>query len=100
VGRSGSMDIEARKTLTTVLGSVINARANRYLLCNVAKDRLAEVTSLLPTTGSPTVMDLATPGVVAVHALVPAADIWSLLPKLEACGASSILTLPVERMLP
>jgi len=100
VGRSGSMDIEARKTLTTVLGSVINARANRYLLCNVAKGRLAEVTALLPTTGSPTVMDLATPGVVAVHALVPAADIWSLLPKLEACGASSILTLPVERMLP
>ena len=50
--------------------------------------------------GSPTVMDLATPGVVAVHALVPAADIWSLLPKLEACGASSILTLPVERMVP
>jgi ATP phosphoribosyltransferase len=100
VGRSGSMDIEARKTLTTVLGSVINARANRYLLCNVAKDRLEDVTALLPTTGSPTVMDLATPGVVAVHALVPAADIWSLLPKLEACGASSILTLPVERMLP
>ncbi len=100
VGRSGSVDLEARKTLTTVLGSVINARANRYLLCNVKKDRLAEVTALLPTTGSPTVMDLATPGVVAVHALVPAADIWSLLPKLEACGASSILTLPVERMLP
>ena len=100
VGRSGSMDIEARKTLTTVLGSVINARANRYLLCNVAKGRLAEVPALQPTTGSPTMMDLATPGVVAVHALVPAADIWSLLPKLEACGASSILTLPVERMLP
>ena len=100
IGRLGSKDVEARRTLTMVLGSVINARANRYLLCNVAKDRLSEVTALLPTTGSPTIMDLATPGVVAVHALVPAADIWSLLPKLEACGASSILTLPVERMVP
>jgi ATP phosphoribosyltransferase len=100
VGQLGSTDLEGRRTLTTVLGSVINARANRYLLCNVAKDRLAEVTALLPTTGSPTVMDLATPGIVAVHALVPAAEIWSLLPKLEACGASSILTLPVERMVP
>ena len=100
IGRSGSTDHEARRTLTTVLGSVINARANRYLLCNVAKERLDEVTALLPTTGSPTVIDLATPGVVAVHALVPAADIWSLLPKLEASGASSILTLPVERMVP
>jgi len=100
VGRLGSKDLEGRRTLTTVLGSVINARANRYLLCNVAKERLADVTALLPTTGSPTVMDLATPGIVAVHALVPAAEIWSLLPKLEACGASSILTLPVERMVP
>lgn len=99
VGRRGSTDSEARHTLTTVLGSVINARANRYLLFNVAKDRLDEVTSLLPTKGSPTVMDLATPGTVAVHALVPATEIWSLLPKLEACGASSILTLPVERMV-
>ena len=100
IGRAGSTDLEARRTLTTVLGSVINARANRYLMCNVAKDRLHEVASVLPTSGSPTVMDLATPGVVAVHALVPAAEIWSLLPKLEACGATSIITLPVERMVP
>ncbi len=100
VGRSGSTDHEARRTLTTLLSSVINARANRYLLCNVSKDRLAEVTAVLPTKGSPTVMDLATPGIVAVHALVPATEIWSLLPKLAACGATSILTLPVERMVP
>jgi len=100
VGRANSKDFEARRTLTTVLGSVINARANRYLLCNVSKDRLDEVTAVLPTTGSPSVMDLATPGVVAVHALVPAADIWSLLPRLEAAGASSILTLPIERLVP
>jgi len=100
VARSGTSELEGQKTLTTVLGSVINARANRYLLFNIAKDRLADVTALLPTKGSPTVMDLATPGIVAVHALVPAADVWSLLPKLETCGASSILTLPVERMVP
>jgi ATP phosphoribosyltransferase len=58
------------------------------------------VTAVLPTKGSPTVMDLATKNLVAVHALVPASDIWSLLPRLEAAGATSILTLPVERMVP
>ena len=36
---------------------------------------------------------------VAVHSLVPAADVWRLLPELEAAGASSILLVPVERML-
>jgi ATP phosphoribosyltransferase len=100
VGRRGSRDHEARRTLTTLLGSVIEARANRYLLFNVARERLAEVTAALPTRGSPTVMDLATEGVVAVHALVPAASIWSLLPRLEALGATSLLTLAVERMVP
>jgi ATP phosphoribosyltransferase len=53
IGRAGSTDLEARSTLTTLLGSVINARANRYLLCNVAKDRLDEVTALLPTRDRP-----------------------------------------------
>lgn len=99
VARTGARDHEAARTLTTVLRSVINARANRYLLCNVARDRLADVTALLPTEGSPSVMQLATPGMVSVHALVPAAEIWSLLPKLEQYGATSILTLPVERMV-
>jgi ATP phosphoribosyltransferase len=36
---------------------------------------------------------------VAVHALVPAAAVWRLLPQLEAAGGSSILLLPVERIL-
>jgi ATP phosphoribosyltransferase len=35
---------------------------------------------------------------VAVHTLVLSADVWRLLPELEAAGASSILIVPVERM--
>jgi ATP phosphoribosyltransferase len=100
VGRTGDNDLEARDRLTSILSSVINARASRYLLFNVNKDQLDAATAILPTRGSPTVMDLATSGVVAVHALVPAATIWNLLPALESLGASSILTLPVERMMP
>jgi ATP phosphoribosyltransferase len=99
VGRRNGARAEAQSTLTTLLASVINARASRYLLCNVQRDRLEELTNLLPTSGSPTVMDLATDGLVAVHALVPSAKVWSLLPQLKACGATSILTLPVERMM-
>jgi ATP phosphoribosyltransferase len=48
---------------------------------------------------SPSVIPLAEEGMVAVHALVPAKDVWHLLPKLEAVGAFSILIVPVERML-
>jgi ATP phosphoribosyltransferase len=47
---------------------------------------------------SPSVLPLAEAGMVAVHALVPATDVWQLLPRLEEAGGSSILVVPVERM--
>jgi len=100
VGRRNDEGNVARETLTTLLGSVIRARASRYLMMNVSTDNLEAVTALLPSAGAPTVMALATPGIVAVHALVPSADVWSLLPQLQAQGASALLTLPVERLLP
>ena len=99
VGRRSGESREAQQVLTTLLASVIDARASRYLLFNVREENLADVTSVLPTAGSPTVMTLATPGLVAVHALVRASQVWSLLPQLQSRGASSILTLPVERMM-
>lgn len=99
IGRRTNDEPDARRILTMVMKSVIDARANRYLLFNVARSHLSDVTKVLPTHGSPTVMDLATPGQVAVHALVPASEVWLLLPRLEALGATSILTLPVERMV-
>ena len=88
------------RELATVLRSVVQARETRYLMLNAPESALAEITSLVPGSGSPSVLPLADPGMVAVHALVPAADVWRLLPKLEAAGGSSILLVPVERMLP
>ena len=78
-----------------------NQRSGQSLpLVQRAKKRLDEVTALLPTSGSPTVMDLATPGVVAVHASRARGRDLVAVAQLEAAGASSILTLPVERMVP
>jgi ATP phosphoribosyltransferase len=59
-----------------------------------ALDRVCEIIG----TRTPSVLPLAEPGMVAVHALVPSAEVWRLLPELETAGASSILVVPVERM--
>ena len=59
----------------------------------------AEITKLVPGSTAPSVLPLSKPGMVAVHALVPAAEVWRLLPQLEAAGGSSILLVPIERML-
>jgi ATP phosphoribosyltransferase len=80
-----------------MLRAVVDARRHRYLLLNAPEDRLAEIASLVAPR-IPSVLPLAQRGMVAVHALVPAADVWRLLPQLEAAGASAILIVPVERM--
>ena len=80
-----------------MLRAVVDARRHRYLMLNAPEDRLDEIASLVAPR-IPSVLPLAQRGMVAVHALVPAADVWRLLPQLEAAGASAILIVPVERM--
>jgi ATP phosphoribosyltransferase len=85
--------------LANVFRSVVDARATRYLMLNAPESALDAICALVPGSRAPSVLPLSEPGMVAVHSLVPAADVWRLLPELEAAGASSILLVPVERML-
>ena len=85
--------------LVSVFRSVVDARGARYLMLNAPEDALDEICALVPGSRAPSVLPLAEPGMVAVHSVVPAADVWRLLPALEAAGASSILLVPLERML-
>jgi ATP phosphoribosyltransferase len=63
-----------------------------------APERALDAIARLVAPRVPSVLPLAEPGMVAVHALVPANQVWRLLPELEAAGGSSILIVPVERM--
>ena len=42
---------------------------------------------------------LAHPGMIAIHAVVGSDDVWALLPRLKAAGASGILVLPIEKLI-
>jgi ATP phosphoribosyltransferase len=85
--------------LAAVFRSVVEARGARYLMLNAPEGALAEICALVPGSRAPSILPLAEPGMVAVHSVVPAVELWRLLPALEAAGASSILLVPVERML-
>lgn len=91
---------ELVERLQLMLSGVVAARRRRYLMMNVPVGALEAVEALIPGMGSPSVLDLAEPGMKAVHAAVDADEIWELLPSLKAAGASSILVLPVERLVP
>jgi ATP phosphoribosyltransferase len=90
---------ERAREMATVLRSVVEARETRYLMVNAPESALDDICRIVPGSRSPSIVPLAEPGMVALQALVPAADVWRLLPQLEAAGGSSILLLPVERML-
>ena len=86
--------------LEMMLRGVIAARRRRYLMLNAPEDRVAELEALLPSMGAPSVVKLAEQGQLALHAAVDVDAIWDLLPRLKAAGASSILVMHLERVVP
>jgi ATP phosphoribosyltransferase len=87
-------------SIDTMLSSVIAARGRKYLMMNAPAARLPELESLLPGLESPSIIPLAHEGMIAIHSVVGADDVWGLLPRLKAAGASGILVLPIEKIIP
>ncbi len=86
--------------IVMMLGSVMAARGRKYLMMNAPAARLAELESMLPGLESPSVIPLAHAGMIAIHSVVGTDEVWGLLPRLKAAGASGILVLPIEKILP
>jgi ATP phosphoribosyltransferase len=91
---------EELDSISTMLGSVIAARGRKYLMMNAPSAKLGELESLLPGLESPSVIPLAHQGMIAIHSVVGADEVWGLLPRLKSAGASGILVLPIEKILP
>jgi ATP phosphoribosyltransferase len=91
---------ELVERLELMVRGVVSARQRRYVMLNAPEEALPRIRELLPGMGAPSVLQLAEPGQIAVHAAVDTDEIWDLLPPLKAAGASSILVVPVERLVP
>ena len=86
--------------IDTMLTAVTVARGQKYLLMNAPAAKLAELEALLPGLESPSVIPLAHEGMIAIHSVVASDEVWGLLPRLKAAGASGILVLPIEKIVP
>lgn len=91
---------EELDSIDTMIGSVIAARDKKYVMMNAPAAKLGELEALLPGLESPSVIPLAHQGMIAIHSVVGTDDVWGLLPRLKAAGASGILVLPIEKIVP
>ena len=82
------------------LDGVLQVRESKYIMLHAPRAALDEIRSLLPGTEAPTVVPLdGADDKVAVHAVCRENVFWETLENLKAAGASSLLVLPVEKML-
>ena len=72
----------------------------KYIMLHAPKSALAEIKTLLPGSENPTILPLAGDDTkVALHAVCQEAVFWETMESLKRAGASSILVLPIEKMM-
>ncbi len=82
------------------LDGVLQARESKYVMLHAPRSALAKIVALLPGAESPTIIPLEGDGdKVAVHAVCRESVFWETLENLKNAGATSLLVLPVEKML-
>ncbi|WP_454781011.1 ATP phosphoribosyltransferase [Legionella sp. WA2022007384] len=80
--------------------SVQQAQERKYIVFHAPKSALEAIAEKLPGAESPTILPL--PGnmdKVAVHVVSSERVFWNTLETIQTLGASSILVLPIEKML-
>jgi len=83
------------------IDGVMQVRESKYVMMNAPVSALPEIARLLPGAEAPTVIPLEGRGdKVAVHVVCRENVFWETLENLKKAGASSLLVLPVEKMLP
>ena len=79
---------------------VMQVRESKYIMMHAPKAALHKITELLPGSEAPTVLPLeGRDDKVAVHVVCRENVFWETLENLKSVGASSVLVVPVEKML-
>lgn len=98
VHRGGSAPLD---DMVLRVGAALAARAHRYVMLHLPTDGVDQLRSVFPGLASPTVMPLAgRDDLVAVHFVVDTTSLWARLGELRAMGATGIVALPPDALLP
>lgn len=82
------------------INSVTRAKESKYILLHAPTNNLDQIVSLLPGAENPTILPLKDDqSRVAIHAVSTEDLFWDTMEELTALGASSILVMPIEKMM-
>lgn len=95
---------EAKQALVSRLlpriDGVMQAKESKYIMLHAPKTHLEQVKRLLPGAENPTVLPLSGhDDRVAMHVVSSETLFWETMEKLKALGCSSILVMPIEKMM-
>ena len=96
------MDAEKHRILNEMLfrfKAVSSAQDKKYVMMNAPKDKLKEITAVLPGIKSPTVIPLADENWCSIHTVLEEQRFWEIIGKLKELGAQGILVSPIEKMI-
>ncbi|MDW1870525.1 ATP phosphoribosyltransferase [Vibrio sp. Vb0598] len=103
IQRTGEFDADKvaliEKLLTRMQG-VQQAKESKYIMLHAPAEKLDQIKALLPGAEDPTVLPLsADKQKMAVHLVSSENLFWETMEQLKELGASSILVLPIEKMM-
>jgi len=98
-----ALDNGAKRTdldrLVMRIKAVGAGRRYKYVMMNAPASSLSRIREILPGLKEPTVIPLADPEWVAVHAAVQEDTFWEVIEGLHRAGASEILVAPIEKLV-
>jgi len=96
------LSAEKRNILDEILfrfDAIQQASGKKYVMLNAPKNKLIEISKLLPGMKSPTVTPLADEGWVSVQSVITEKHFWDIIGKLKSIGAEGIIVIPIEKMI-
>lgn len=96
---SDFQELFIRKILSRVDGS-LKAKTAKYIMMNAPKEKVKLISQLIPGMEKPTIMPLMQDdSKVAIHAVAMEEIFWETMEQLKEAGATSILVMPIEKMI-
>ncbi len=76
-----------------------SADESRYIMLNAPRTSLEEISRIIPSLNSPTILPLANPEMIAIHSVISIRKFWEVMEQLKEAGATGIVMLPIQNMI-